>query len=145
MSEQNVAFVRAVLAAWGEGDVVPVAAALDPANPPPEIAAAFAPDIEVVWAVNAPGQREYHGHDGLIRAYQEWLVAFSEFFVEELEFIDAGDHVIVPQRHRGRGLGSGVEVVQDLVHVYSVRDGRIARIREYDTLEEARAALAADA
>ena len=144
MSEQNVAFVRAFLAAWSSGDVVPVAAALDPASPPPEFAAAFTDDVEVIWSVNAPDQREYHGRDGLIRAYQEWLEAFSEFYVEELEFIDAGDDVIVPQRHRGRGLGSGIEVVQDLVHVYTVRDGQIARIREYDTVEDARAALAMD-
>jgi hypothetical protein len=57
MSEENVNFVRAVHAVWGEGDIVPVAAALDPRNAPPEFAVAFAPDIEVVWAVNAPGQR----------------------------------------------------------------------------------------
>ncbi len=117
---------------------------MDPDSPDTEFAAAYAPDVHVVWSANAPVQREYHGRGGLIRAYKDWLEPFSEFYVEVLDVIDAGDQVLIPQLHRAKGAGSGVEVEQRLVHVYTIRDGQVAAIHEYDTLDEAWEAVRAD-
>jgi ketosteroid isomerase-like protein len=45
--------------------------------------------------------------------------------------IDAGDDVVTTYRVHGRGRGSGVEVDQRLTLVWTVRHGKIARVRAY--------------
>ena len=45
--------------------------------------------------------------------------------------------------NRGIGTGSGVPVELELVYACEVRDGLIARILQYDTLDDARDATAA--
>jgi ketosteroid isomerase-like protein len=71
---------------------------------------------------------------------QEWLEPFSEYHVDNVEYIDAGDCVLVPSRQNGVGAASGARVEIELTTLYELRDGRIARIHQYDTLEEAREA-----
>ena len=53
------------------------------------------------------------------------------------DFIDLGDWVVVPWTARLRGRSSGIEV--DVSETYAVRveDGRIVRVDEYRTTEEA--------
>ena len=36
--------------------------------------------------------------------------AFSEYYIEPLDFIEVEDRVVIPQRHRGIGSTSGVSV-----------------------------------
>ena len=79
----------------------------------------------------------YQGRDGVIQAFREWVEPFSEYYSEALDFIEVGDRVVVPNRQRGIGSGSGIPVEIEVTHVYEVRDGQIARVDEYDTLEEA--------
>jgi ketosteroid isomerase-like protein len=81
--------------------------------------------------------RVYQGRDGVIQAFREWFEPFSEFYIEPLDFIGQEDRVIIPQRHWGIGSASGVSVELEVTHVYEVRDSQIARVDEYDTLEEA--------
>ena len=40
----------------------------------------------------------YRGIDGLAEYLGKWLEPFSEYQVENLEYIDAGDCVLVPSR-----------------------------------------------
>ena len=49
------------------------------------------------------------------------------FRTEPREFIDAGDRVVVTGLWVGKGKGSGVEVQQPTVHVFTLRDGRVVR------------------
>jgi ketosteroid isomerase-like protein len=67
----------------------------------------------------------------------EWLEPFSEYHVENLDYIEAGDCVLVPSRQWGVGSGSGARVEIELTALYELRKGRIARIHQYDTTEEA--------
>ena len=73
----------------------------------------------------------------MIQAFREWVEPFSEYYVEPLDFIEQGDRVIVPQRQWGIGSTSGISVEVEVTYVYEVRDNQIARVDEYDTLEEA--------
>jgi ketosteroid isomerase-like protein len=87
----------------------------------------------------APDDRgPMHGHDA-IRAYvQDWLDTFDEFSAQVVELIDAGeDQVVAVIRISGRAKLSGVE--SDLTYsvVYTLRDGKLARGREYATRHEA--------
>jgi ketosteroid isomerase-like protein len=81
--------------------------------------------------------RVYRGRDGVIQAFREWEEAFSEYRSEPLDFIDEGDRVVVPIRQWGVGRTSQVPVEIEVTHVYEFRNGQIARVDEYDTLEEA--------
>ncbi len=110
------------------------------------IGPAYAPDVELRTLESGIGSgvdSVYHGWDGLIRYLQEWFEPFSEYHVEWLDYIEEGDRVLVPSRQWGIGKASGARVELELVHALQVRDGKIARLDQYDTLEDARRALAA--
>jgi hypothetical protein len=82
----------------------------------------------------------YAGVDGFIRYLGEWLEPFSEYQVENTDYIGAGDWVLVPSHQWGVGSGSGVKVELELTTAYLVQDGKVARMDQFDTLDEARAA-----
>jgi len=65
---------------------------------------------------------------------------FDELHTEILERIDLGpDQMIFVVRHRVRGAASGVRVDRQEVHLWTARDGRLESLREFSTVEEARA------
>jgi ketosteroid isomerase-like protein len=97
----------------------------------------FSPEVELRWSRNGPEARVYQGRDGVIQAFREWYESFREYYIEPLDFIEQGDCVVIPQRHRGVGSTSGIAVEVQVTHVYEVRDGQIARVDEFDTLDEA--------
>ena len=97
----------------------------------------WSPEVELRWSRAGPEAREYRGREGVIRAFREWVEPFSEYYIEPLDFIEREDCVIIPQRHWGIGSTSGIPVEGEFTHVYEVRDNQIARVDEYDTLEEA--------
>ena len=69
---------------------------------------------------------------------QDWLDTFEDFRFEPVELIDAGeDRVIGVVRISGRAKLSGVETDLTFAVLYSIRDGKIARGREYWTRDEA--------
>lgn len=63
--------------------------------------------------------------------------ALEEFKVEPLSFEDFGEVVLVRNRYRARGAGSGVEIDQEFVTVYWLQDGRILRISDHASRLEA--------
>ena len=69
---------------------------------------------------------------------QDWLDTFDDFRLEPLEQIAAGeDKVIAVARASGRAKLSGVETDLTFAVLYTIRDGKIARGREYMTRDEA--------
>jgi ketosteroid isomerase-like protein len=126
MSQENVEIVRDAAVAFNRGD-------LD---------AWFeygADDIDYRAAEGALDDRgPMHGKDA-VRAYaQDWLDMFDDFKSEVLELIDAGeDQVIAVLRISGRAKLSGVETDLTYAALYTIRDGKVARGREYWTKEQA--------
>jgi ketosteroid isomerase-like protein len=101
---------------------------------------AYSPDVELTTLASGLGSgvdEFYRGADGVVRYLREWLEPFSEYHVENLDYIEAGDCVIVPSRQWGVGSGSGARVEIELTTLFELRDGRIARVHQYDTTEEA--------
>jgi hypothetical protein len=86
---------------------------------------------------------EYHGVDGVVRYLQDWIEPFAENHAEFLKYIDLGDFVLVPTTNWGVGSGSGARTAIDLVYACEVQNGVITRMLQYDTVEDARAAIAA--
>jgi ketosteroid isomerase-like protein len=99
----------------------------------------FADDVDyrtVEGALDDVGQM--HGRDALRTWLQDWIDTFDEFFLEPVELIEAGeDTVVAVERYSGRAKLSGVETDQMGAVVFTLRDGKIVRGREYPNREEA--------
>jgi ketosteroid isomerase-like protein len=140
MSEQNVEAVRSVFEplrgvnlAVIDWDVEAIREA---------VGAAYSPDLELTTLASGVGtgvDAFYRGADGFVRYLREWLSPFSEYYVENLDYVDAGDCVLVPSRQWGVGAGSGAPAELELTTLYELRDGLIVRVHQYDTLAEAQA------
>lgn len=143
MSRENVDVVRSILEPLEGVNVAAVdwsAEALRDA-----LGRAYSPDIELTTLASGVGSgvgKFYRGLDGLARYLREWLEPFSEYQLENLDYVAAADCVLVPSRQWGIGAGSGARVEIELTTLYQLRDGRIARVHQYDTLDEALEAAA---
>lgn len=138
MSEENVEIVRSVLeplaginGAEVDWDSEAVREALG---------RAYSPDIELTTLDIPLGlgiSDSYHGLEGLVEYLRAWLEPFSEYRVENLDYIDAGNCVLVPSRQWGVGRGSGTRTEIEVTALYELRDGKIVRIRQFNTVDEA--------
>lgn len=129
MSQENVALVRAIYAAFGAGDV-------------PGVVARMAPGIEWNEAESFPyaDGNPYRGPDAILggvfaRLGSEW----DGFAAVPEEFLDAGDAVVVLGRYRGTFKATGRALDAQMVHVWRIEGGKAARFQQYtDTLQAAR-------
>lgn len=87
------------------------------------------------------GTREWHGYEGFLRFVAGQTEGFEAMALEASEFIDAGDRVVVPIRFGGRARHTGLEVMFPVVHVVTVRDGKVAQLDMYRDRAEALAAV----
>jgi ketosteroid isomerase-like protein len=98
-------------------------------------------DEEVVFepAGVLPESRPVRGWDGVLRFTAEQLKAFREgsAWIEPLEYIDAGDRLVVPYRFGGVAHHTGIAVEFSFVHVFTMRDGKAVRVNVYETKAEA--------
>jgi ketosteroid isomerase-like protein len=101
---------------------------------------AYTPDIELTTLDIPLGldiSKNYRGLDGLVEYLGAWLEPFSEYHVENLDYVDAGECVLIPSQQWGIGTESGARVELELTTLYEVRDGRVTRVHQYDTMDEA--------
>ena len=124
MSRENVEIVRRALESSRrpdrlEGDPEAILEFLDPT---------------IVWEVRSdlPDAETYTGHDGMRRLFAAFRDVLDDTWYEPLDFIDAGDEVIVPLRWGGRGRGSGIQVTEaEETWLFTLRDGKVVQVREY--------------
>jgi ketosteroid isomerase-like protein len=91
------------------------------------------PDIQIeVSSEIVPDAGTYRGHEGYRAMMRQWFEAWEDVRYEPTEFMDGGgDLVIVVANMHMRARKTGLEM--DSVpwfFVYTVRDGRITRIRQ---------------
>jgi ketosteroid isomerase-like protein len=138
MSQENVEIVRSVFEPFDGINVAAIDWDVEVIRE--ALGGAYSPDVELRTLASGLGSgvgEFYRGSDGLVRYLREWLEPFSEYHVANLDYIEAGDCVLVPSRQWGVGGGSGARVELELTTLYELRDGQIARVHQYDTLEEA--------
>jgi ketosteroid isomerase-like protein len=100
------------------------------------------PDIRVYPRPDEPDAAdEYRGLDGLMEYITNWFGQWESYESEPLEMIDAGEHVLVIARERGRMTRTGTEVVENFTHSFVLRDGKIAEWHMYDSHADALKAL----
>ena len=116
----NLEIVQRSYASFSRGDLDAVLADLDPA-------------IEWHQAQGLPHGGLYHGVDEVRRNIFEPLEAewWSEFTADPYEFLDAGDQVVVLGRYRGTAQGSGKALDVPFVHVWTLREARATRFRQF--------------
>lgn len=101
--------------------------------------------IERIWTSDCvvrpsgllPESAEVHGHDGIEGFIRNQTEAFDPLQVETLEYLDAGDRVVVPIRFGGRARYTGMEVTFEVIHVVTVRGRQVARVDMYQDRAEA--------
>jgi ketosteroid isomerase-like protein len=123
MSQENVEIVRRCCDAFDRGDYEGALAFLDPEV---EYELPHFPDGEV-----------YRGRGGVREAFRIWLGTWDNYRQKRGELIEIGREVIVPTREYGRGKGSGLELDRLTYGVWTLRVGKVTRIRFYATEEQA--------
>jgi ketosteroid isomerase-like protein len=124
----NVDIVRRIYAAWVEGDLQALYAALDESIE-------LNPDPEATWV--GIGQ-VYRGHDGMRSYMSSVYEAFEDYRPEVEQLIDAGDQVLTLAIEHGKGRGSGADVQANrTAHLWTIRDGKAIRLDLYLNRNEA--------
>jgi len=119
VSQQDVTTMRGAYDAFNRADI-------------PGVLAAFDPQIEWVepGGGNAP-QGTFHGAESVGNDVFATVPAnFDEFQAQPDQFIDAGDHVVVVGRFRGRSK-SGQQFDLPFAHVWAMRGGKATRFHNY--------------
>jgi ketosteroid isomerase-like protein len=132
MSRENVEIVRRSFEAFARGDFE-------------SAFAAHGPDTAWCTAADEPDQQTYHGLDGL----REFVASLDEAWegrfdglMEFEDFIDCGDWVVAPWRARMHGRRSGIEVDVEETYAIRVMEGRIVKVEEFRSTDQALEAVA---
>src|SRR4249919_2309372 len=103
--------------------------------------AAIADLLSAEFTMDSPqGVESSQAHDKA--GLQEWFKKMDEvwewmtFEPVEISALDA-ERVMVVAHTSGRAKGSGIEIDQELTHVWMLRDGRAVRLDTYSTKREA--------
>ena len=127
MSQENVEIVKAANDAVNRGDWD---AAFQDA----------APGFELDFSRAVGLERGIYGLDQARRNWEEFAASWESFRVEPHEFIEVGDHVVVPGA--GHMVGrDGIEVEARVTFTWTIRDGAIERVCMFQERGEALEAL----
>jgi len=111
MSQENVDVVGRTYEAFDRREMY-----LDVWHPEAEFRPAMAGAVE---------GKVYRGHSEMRHYLNELFESFSEVLVEDREFRDLGDRVLVLYRLRVQGRDSDLEIDQPGAALYELRDGKI--------------------
>jgi ketosteroid isomerase-like protein len=127
VSSANVDLVRSSFEAFGRGDFDRAFAVYDPA-------------VEWHTADDEPDSHTYRGIPSLRRFVAHLADPWTNRFgpaVSFDDFIDCGDWVVAPWSACLHGHGSGIEIDVSETYAVLVQDGRITRVDEYRTVDQA--------
>jgi ketosteroid isomerase-like protein len=121
LSQQNIDLVRAAYEAFGRGDI-------------PGVFDTMVDDVEFVLAENSVYDRgtPYRGKDDVGENIFARMGAEWDGFTIVLEALhDAGDVVVMQGRYRGTYKATGRQSNVQVVHIWTVRDGKLVRMQQY--------------
>jgi ketosteroid isomerase-like protein len=124
MSEPSIEFVKRVYGAFAQGDI-------------PTVLEAFADDIEWYEAEGMPYGGLHRGGEAVLQKVFGPIAEDVEgFAVVPQEFMGSSDAVAAVVRYQGTGKATGKPLDLPVVHVWDIRDGKVARFRQFiDTVK----------
>jgi ketosteroid isomerase-like protein len=124
MSEENIGFVRGLYEAFNKGDVEAVLGSFDE-------------NIDWYEAEGMPQGGHYQGPQAIAdNVFGPVVNDIDGFAVTPDELFAGGDEVVVIVTYSGTARESGKDLRQQAVHTWTVRDGKIARFRQFmDTVK----------
>jgi ketosteroid isomerase-like protein len=84
-----------------------------------------------------PEQQIYEGAEGARTFLREWTDAWEDWELEIDALHDAGDSVVALMRQHGRSKAGGMPVEMSFAQVWTLRDGKEARMEMYSDPGEA--------
>lgn len=123
MSKENVEIVKAAIDAYNRGDEE---ALLKDA----------APGFECDLSRAMGPQHDVYGVEQMQRFWSEFGETWESVRIEPHEFIDCGEHIVVPWTVHTLGR-DGIEVQARITWMWTIRDGAIARLCMYQERQEA--------
>jgi ketosteroid isomerase-like protein len=126
VSQENVDFVKALTTRSEGFDRDELVAAL-----PAFVEALCDPEVEWIEDPQRADGRVYRGHAGVLESWKLWLDQFDEWGWEAEQIVDCGDDVLVYAREHGRGASSGARVSARIFTVWTIREGKLLRYREF--------------
>ena len=122
----NVALVRRFEESWAKRNLD---AALDCVHD----------ELEFDWSDSmGPFVGTYRGRDGLTRFWTEMQEAWERFSPEMVEVFECGpDRLITLDVVRARGKGSGIDMEARGAMLWTVQNGKIVRVKMFQTKEDA--------
>jgi len=118
MSQENVEVVRRASEAQRQRDNETIVDLYDPG-------------IEIADDPSVPWPKRYRHQDGVRDFCRDRLAAFSLDDVQVEEWIDAGDEIVAVLHFQARGGQSEVPPDFRQTHVWTVKDGKLTRLRIY--------------
>jgi ketosteroid isomerase-like protein len=96
-------------------------------------------DLEFDWSDSrGPFVGTYKGRDGLTRFWAEMLEAWEEFIPEMEEIVDCGpERLLTLDLVRARGKGSGIDMEARGAMLWTVQEGKIIRVKMFQSMDEA--------
>ena len=127
MSQENVEIVRRSYELWLGGDFDAWLTTIDP---------------DIGWDISTHPLPDVPNHgrgrDALVTdMLGTYLSGWTDYSAELKELVDAGDHVVAVLHETAKMRETGVTLDRDLVHLWTVRDGRGSFLRVFRTKAEA--------
>jgi ketosteroid isomerase-like protein len=125
MSEENEQVIRRGFEALNRRDLEAAKALADP-------------ECEIRTRTTALAGRTYRGHGAVEQWFADMAESWEDVRQSPERMIEVDDErTIVELTFEARGKASGVEIVQTLVAIWTVRNGKVTRAENYSTLDEA--------
>jgi ketosteroid isomerase-like protein len=87
-------------------------------------------DVTITQAESLPWGGHYEGKEGLIEFVTKLITTIDSKVAQDVIF-EAGDHVVQRGRTQGTVRATGVEFDVPEVHVWTIRDGKVAAAHFY--------------
>jgi ketosteroid isomerase-like protein len=122
MSQQDVETLRAEYEAFGRKDFF----------------RSVHPDFELKTPAQGPEVRTTHrSPDEARRSFEDFFEPYEDVVIEPQEFFERGDQIVVFFLMRSRPRGSSAVVEIRAGHVWTMRDGKAARLEIFPQREKA--------
>ncbi len=123
MSQENLAMVQNLYAAFAKGDI-------------PSVLGFLSSDVVWVEAEGFPYGGTYHGADAILEGvFMRLGTEWEGFAAVPHEFIDGGGTIVALGKYSGTYKGTGKSFQADFAHVWKIKDGKAFGFIQYvDTL-----------